>query len=431
MIAFSLCGLLVAQATAAQLRTTTGVQSYCRDSKRHTIVYNVTGPDDDSFVDLDQSGNLESLECDVDQTKINLKFHSELTAAKYYAELKFEKNKYLVGGQKKKTKCPPTKKNPNGYILRRPLDAIMKGQYVIVHAVEAQYDEVFESADIAYSTHSDPECVSATHPEADKEVCIGINTDNSCAQASGPVSIYTNQFLSVTCTDCFVGLQTDVFLEVSIRGFQVQKLAGGFRNSSINAALVAHMQAQAGWSTGVDKTLMMIPSTTLLDFRIGLVPFLIMFDAPVEVKADIQLNAQAEATAGVTGRIALGGSSISWSPKHHWQHTHLQPQAKWTTQVSGDASFSGSGSIAFVPSLMMHVDKIFTYAFTLSPQANLQVAGDTTTKKICANATVDMSVTSRAELVINIPWANIHEDKVWGPKVLYESGQVPVLGACN
>merc|ERR1719182_910182 len=114
-----------------------------------------------------------------------------------------------------------------------------------------------------------------------------------------------------------------------------------------------------------------------------------MFDAPVEVKADIQLNAQAEATAGVTGRIA------------------------------------------FVRSLMMHVDKIFTYAFTLSPQANLLVAGDTTTKKICANATVDMSVTSRAELVINIPWANIHEDKVWGPKVLYESGQVPVLGACS
>ena len=48
--------LLVAQGAAAQLRTTTGVQSYCRDSKRHTIVYNVTGPDDDSFVDLDQSG---------------------------------------------------------------------------------------------------------------------------------------------------------------------------------------------------------------------------------------------------------------------------------------------------------------------------------------------------------------------------------------
>ena len=47
------------------------------------------------------------------------------------------------------------------------------------------------------------------------------------------------------------------------------------------------------------QTLMMIPSTTLLDFRIGLVPFLIMFDAPVEVKADLQLNAQGEATAGV------------------------------------------------------------------------------------------------------------------------------------
>ena len=63
----------------------------------------------------------------------------------------------------------------------------------------------------------------------------------------------------------------------------------------------------------------------------------------------------------------------------------------------------------------MHVDKIFTYAFTLSPQANLQVAGDTTTtNKICANATVEMSVISRSELVINIPWANIHDDKVWG-----------------
>ena len=89
------------------------------------------------------------------QTKINLKFHSELTAAKYYAELKFQSHKYLVGGQKEKTKCPvgalsfeqfvlfehssegifcvhvvriepthvfsqqPTKNNPNGYILRR------------------------------------------------------------------------------------------------------------------------------------------------------------------------------------------------------------------------------------------------------------------------------------------------------------------------
>lgn len=59
--------------------------------------------------------------------------------------------------------------------------------------------------------------------------------------------------------------------------FQLKSLAGGFRNISAAAGLVATAAAEAKWSAGVDKTLTIVPQTTILNFKVGAVPFALFF----------------------------------------------------------------------------------------------------------------------------------------------------------
>jgi hypothetical protein len=64
----------------------------------------------------------------------------------------------------------------------------------------------------------------------------------------------------------------------------------------------APAQAEASWSTGVDKTYPVLPSSTFIDFSIGPIPFKVTFEVPVTIQANAMAHAIAEAQFGVTSQ---------------------------------------------------------------------------------------------------------------------------------
>ena len=76
----------------------------------------------------------------------------------------------------------------------------------------------------------------------------------------------------------------------------------------------------------------------------------------------------------------IGSNLLTWDPKNHWVHTKPNPSFHLTEHADGDASFDASAHAALIPSIAMHVNNLFTYTLTLTPQYNFDINGDVKTK---------------------------------------------------
>ncbi len=68
-------------------------------------------------------------------------------------------------------------------------------------------------------------------------------------------------------------------------------------------------------------------------------------------------------------------------------------------------------------------------SMTATPVADLKVAGDLSTKSVCANSTVSLNLHSHSELHFDVDWLHIHDDKTWD-KDVYFSGNVDLEEKC-
>ena len=72
--------------------------------------------------------------------------------------------------------------------------------------------------------------------------------------------------IDVTCPNCFVGFQGDVFIHLVIQTTKLAKVQGGIKNAVLNTALVLDINANENFNVGVDKALELIPLATLFIF---------------------------------------------------------------------------------------------------------------------------------------------------------------------
>eukprot|EP00696_Hemimastix_kukwesjijk_P000026 gnl/Hemi2/10054_TR3481_c0_g1_i1.p1 gnl/Hemi2/10054_TR3481_c0_g1~~gnl/Hemi2/10054_TR3481_c0_g1_i1.p1 ORF type:complete len:439 (-),score=206.28 gnl/Hemi2/10054_TR3481_c0_g1_i1:113-1429(-) len=400
-----------------------GSQQVCQAGKAFTVSYNTYGLADDAFVNLDDVAGLTGILCNIDFTQTLASFGDASSAQAFYSlMLTFSDPSaplsFVVEGSK--FSCPNAT-TP----IHRVLGAVMgdDANTVVVQSAPARYDEVFQDADM--NVTSSGNCVSA-----DQQICLGMNADSTCTKANAPISIYSNKYVTLACSDCFLGFTADVFLTLSIRLFHLENLSGGFRNMSVNGALVFDLNAQASWSTGVDKTVSVVQPTTVLSFKIGPVPIRIWFEIPVQITADTSFSATAAASVGVNAAWSLGDLYASWDPTHHWQTVTPKPSFGWTPAISGSAQFQGTANFAVVPTIKMHVDSVFTFQVTANPSITLDITGNTQSKQLCATATGDVGLSCQAELDINLPWVHVVTDKVFGPYTLYDTGSQQLYTKC-
>jgi len=114
-----------------------------------------------------------------------------------------------------------------------------------------------------------------------------LNADqSSCDSASGPITLYNSDIVSVTCSNCFIGFHADVFFNLEIRGFVLRSVSGGFKDVFLDGGIGLDMNAQVEKPIlSVDKELWKGGGEDhpILSFHIASIPFSIWFDSSISV----------------------------------------------------------------------------------------------------------------------------------------------------
>lgn len=289
---------------------------------------------------------------------------------------------------------------------------------------------MYETAEISFSSSGSCSSNDEVDTSGDKPICLGYNTDCHSGTASQALPLYSNKYLDIECSDCFFDFQADVFVDVSISDWKVQKLQGGFRNVALNASIVFDAKAAEHWSTAMDKTLKLIATTYLLNFKIGVIPFSLFFDIPVEVKADLSFNTAADATIGAKANLAIGDAYLQWDPTNHWTSAKPTPKFSFTPVLATSANLDAQGDFSLTPTFTMHFDRVFKYQMVFNPSVTAQISGSETSEQICMDSAYDAALTQQVDLDINIPWANIDKDYTYGPTTIWSVTGQPMAKKC-
>jgi len=437
-----LLGLLAAPVLSKEpaLEALEGSSKQCIGGKIHSLSYSTVGVSSDKFIDLDTgdlASKLRSVTCDIDHTRLSLKFHNSVEATEYVLKFHDWNNHFITGGERWGCKSMV---NRTAFVLRRVVGASQSahlGDTLFISTAMARYDEVFETANIAYSTAGtcDPsEDRWQNGPvSVDKKVCLGYNTDCD-GTAKKEIPLYTDAAgkVSVSCSNCWAALNTDVFVELTIGAFKVNKVSGGFRNAMLNTSMVFDTTAEKSWNVGVDKTLSLVATTYLVNFKVGPVPFMLYFDIPLEASASWQFNTNADLTVGTLAGVDLGDAYVSWDPTNHWTHTTPSPKfdmkPKISTKLNADVDMVGN--IGLNPTFNMHFDRVFSYSLKASSSARAEVQGSTESKQMCLTSNYNLDVVANSEVDININLINFHKDWTWGPTDVYSKSGVVVPQKC-
>jgi hypothetical protein len=409
LIALSLVGLVAAS------DLTVGSSSVCQNGQRYLVTHQLRMTPNLTTVNLDTFPGLESVTCDFDQTSLLLTFPDASHATAFVN---------AVDGQAQQTfvtsvfsSCIGGEQN-----IRRVISAVQSGASVELHAVIAKYDELIEEGTISMA--------SAGACNGDQHFCVGVNVNADCTIAAKPIPLYSNKFVDLECTNCYAAFMGDVFLTLDIKHFKLQSVSAGFKNLEADLSLIMDLKGSAQWSAGYDKVFPIVPSTTVISFRVADLPFKVTFEVPLEVKASATFYATAEATGGVTAKWMFGDMYASWNAGSGWSHVTPRPQLSWTPQLqTTQPTFSSEFSLSVVPTVTMRLNDVFTYSMTAIPNADLKVAGDLGTKTVCANSTVSLDLHSHSELHFDVDWLHIHDDKTWD-KDIYSSGNVDLEEKC-
>lgn len=393
------------------------------------VKYNTVGVHDENIIDLSTVSGLTDLECNVDRTSLKLSFSSTTSMDNFIESFdNIDHFMYLTGGTKWFHACKGSIGDSCLGVRRivggSKSDSGLLSNEMVLHTVTTRYDEVFTDANIRLESSG---ASSQLGTEQDKQVCIGVNTASGgdCKGALAPLEIFSNKAVDVQCTDCFLGFFTDVFADIDIQGSKLNSIKSGFRNMTVNAALLVETVSKEGpWSASSDKMISFDKDQKTLNFWIGPIPFHVSFKVPVELKMDTTLNVAAKAQFGVTGSYEIGDLYLEWTPETNW--TTIKPNPKFLLEpiLNGDASFDGEMSFEFIPHLHLEIDGIFDYTALIHPTINARVKADTPSKQLCLDMDYDLDISHEGSFDLNVDWGVIHKNitRHFGPEDVYDSG---------
>lgn len=428
------CAVAILLAAPAQgILARNGALEFYTPGTRHRIEYAVKQAfDDGNIVDL---GNITGVgeyntTCNLDQSAIVVQFSKQIYAQGFmnyvYEVVKVAgDNLFLTASGP--YGCPIATNTTKNLLLRRLISdpavlAGSDGKAIKLTTARANYDDVYESANISYTSS----------PDEGWNMCVGVNADSTCAHAAGPLMIYSSGPVSVSCDNCFMGFHANVFFDLSIHGFLLRHMAGGFRNMSVDGSLGLSATANVNKPIlSVDKQLLHGGGADhpVLSFRIGAIPFAVWFESDVRFHGDLEFGLQAQAEVGVNMNYAIGDSYIQWSEGNGWSHIKPTPSLNFSPQLSGEADFTVDANVGLTTQLSMHVNQVFTHSLSLNPSVDVAVTGKAPifgTKEICITSSYNAALVSEGALHMSILWNLVHADATYGPETLWsKSGSLP------
>lgn len=440
----ALVGLTFASA-GAEPQLMQGEHKFCSSGRQHTVTYAVKQriPDDDMY-SLNTVEQLVGVQCDIDGSKVKLNFANADAATKFVGSFG---SKAMVGTGAMGCIYPNATKN-KGVMMKYALEAkgsTVDGEEASVHVVSTpmSYTQVYEKMNISYHSAVHPDCsqedssaakdvpTPAPGPDHDKKICLGVNVDKTdCASPATEPVIFSAFLGDVTlkCSNCFVGIGTDIFFNINLDGGYLQEIEAGYRNTGIHAALELEMDGQASWSTGIDKTIWQKggQDSPVIDFNIGPIPFLVWFETSGQFKSDISMDASAVAIAGIAGHYNIGDNYLKWDRVNHWTHVQEKPAFNHSTTVQGDVNVKTHADVTLTTMASMHVDKLFSSTMTFAPGWQGDITGDANIKsspEVCADTSYAAALNLMVHLHVDLPFGlDPPIDNTWNKNLWNISG---------
>ena len=74
---------------------------------------------------------------------------------------------------------------------------------------------------------------------------------------------------------------------------------------------------------------------------------------------------------------------VSWDDVNGWSHVTPTPTFTWQPQLhTTDLQFNAAASFSVIPSVSMHFNNLFTYTMTATPELDVTVSGDVSSRQV-------------------------------------------------
>jgi len=371
------------------------------------------------IMNLDQVKGIRKVQCDLTDIEMVVEFSSVPDAYNFYKDITVSaSDRFVTGGN---WNCSEVQAG-SYMLMRRVIEAEIKGVTVLLRTSQGSYEEAFKDGFVTLDKAEEPQ-------EHSKTFCLGVNTQGSCDVATRALPIYQNKFITLTCSNCFVGAKATVFIDLRISAFKLRHIGAGLRDISVNAAFVLDLLAQASASGSIDKTYRIVDGGLIIQFWIGPVPVTIWYEIPLQLLANAMITLKAHAMAGAKAIWSLGNAYVEWDESTGWKTAKPTPSFHWEPVLSGEANMDAEASLSIIPSFIVHVCRIIQAGVRLVPTMMMKAHGDTNKKEICLDLSYKLIADISAGISINLPFIKLVE-KTFGPYELYNSGEKPIGHWC-
>ena len=379
----------------------------------YRVKYDVQMLGGNLIINLDVQQGVNNVQCDISNIELLVTFDSPAQANSFYRIMNSASSDRFVTGTR--WNCKEAQGDAM-MLMRRVLKATYDGNRIVTLSTgQGQYEESIKDGVITLDKAEESDGYAKTF-------CFGVNSNKECDHADGPLPLYSNKYMELSCSNCFIGAKATAFIELQIAWFKLRKVGAGLKDINVNAALVLDLAAHGSWNTGMDKVYKLIDQAIIVQFWIGPIPITVWYEIPVQLIANAGLDAALHVQAGATANWKIGDAYVEWTENGGWQAAKPKPQFNWQPVLSAEGNFHASASISIVPSIILHFMRVMQMGVRMTPVLSFEAQGDLESKQACADLTYRVNGESFAEMHINLPYIRVHIDKTFGPYSLFDTG---------
>jgi len=262
-----------------------------------------------------------------------------------------------------------------------------------------------------------------------KTVCVGMNT-NDCETAAQVVQI--KDFLD--CEECFMGLTTDLFYNLTVEHFHLKEVKVGLQNSHLRGKAVLHFNKEG--SQTIAKGTAPIVNNEIkanIKFAAGPIPVNIKFSIPTEVDYSVELAESVDLHFGGGVDVNLGDHFLAWSSEEGFGVTNSEIGVTWNPTIVADGQVTADVPVTIRSSLAVEFENVLGWNLQFSPslqplQASLKDHW-LTNPEVCLHGEGDFLVNQYAD--VHFKFAGFkHTFATFGPSEVYHKHWSSVFDKC-
>lgn len=252
---------------------------------------------------------------------------------------------------------------------------------------------------------------------------------NDCQTAAQVVKI--NDFLD--CEDCFVGLTTDLFYNVTVERLSLKSVNVGIRDSHLRGKAVVHFSKE-GSQTAAKGTIPLLDNEVKanINFNAGPIPVNIKFSIPTEVDYDVEIAESVDVHFGAALDVNLGDHFLAWTKEDGFSTTNTDVGVSWTPTIVADGQVTADVPVTLKSVLKAEFEHILGWNLHVTPALPLHASVKEhwfSSPEVCLSGEADFLVNQDADVHFDFEGYH-HTFATFGPSEIFHRHWNSVFNKC-